>query len=50
MPEVRLDETREEILHLRVSQCGWQRAFCAEARRGRMRAGVWVSLNVKRDA
>jgi hypothetical protein len=45
MSQVRLDESRKEILHLRVSKCRRQRAGGAETRRRWwMRAGVRVSL------
>jgi hypothetical protein len=45
MPGMRLDEARKEILHLRFSQRGWQRANCAETRGWRLRPRVWVPLN-----
>src|SRR6185437_539243 len=44
MPEMRLNEAREEIFDLRFGQCGGRRRFRAETRWRWMRAGVWVSL------
>jgi len=44
---MRLDETRKEILHLRLSQRRRRSAGCAQTWRRRMRTGVWVSLSMR---
>lgn len=49
MPQMRLDEARKEILHVRLRQRGRQpgSCFCSKTPR-RLRAQLWVSLRMPR--